>query len=114
MGGNVDEETIQYLLSIGALEYVSTDEDGEAIYRLTPEAKDIVPDLYEEHIKDFNSLVFSLWSKDMINVIFDDDGEPMISINENTQNEDMIKELDREEKEAINEIIFVWKKKSEE
>lgn len=114
MGGSVDDETIQYLLSIGALEYVSTDEDGEAIYRLTPDAKDIVPDLYEEHIKDFNSLVFSLWSKNMIDVVFDDDGEPMVSINENTQNEDMIKELDREEKEAINEIMFVWKKKSEE
>lgn len=114
MGGSMEEELVQYLLSIGALEYVFDDEDGEAIYRLTPEAKDLVPDLYEEHMKDFNSVVFSLWSKNLINVVFDEDGEPLIGINDNTTNENMIKELDKQEREAIQEILFVWKKKSEE
>ena len=113
-GGNVEEELVQYLVSIGALEYVFTDDDGEPIYRLTPEAKDLVPELYEEHMKDFNSVVFSLWSKDLIDIIFDENGEPLVGINENTHNLEMRKDLDKQEKEAIQEILFVWKKKSEE
>ena len=114
MGGSVDEEMIQYLISIGALEYVFDDEDGEPVYRMTPEAKDFVPDMYDEHIQDFNAMVFSLWTKDMIDVVFDEEGDPMVSINENSENKDLIKQLDREERETLHEIIFVWKKKAEE
>ena len=114
MGGSMDDELVEYLLSIGALEYVFTDDDGEPIYRLTPEAKELVPDLYEEHMKDFNSVVFSLWQKDLIDLVFDEDGEPMIGINVNTTDPAMVEILDKQEKEAIQEILFVWKKKSEE
>ena len=110
----MEEELVQYLLSIGALEYVFTDEDGDPVYRLTPEARDLVPDLYDEHMKDFNSVVFSLWSKNLIDVVFDEDGEPLIGINQNTTDQEMTKSLDRAEKEALQEILFVWKKKSEE
>jgi len=110
----MDDEMVEYLLSIGALEYVFTDEDGEPIYRLTPDAKDLVPDLYEEHMKDFNSVVFSLWQKDLVDLVFDEGGEPLIGINNNTTDPEMIEMLDRQEKEAIEEILFVWKKKSEE
>ena len=109
----MEDELIEYLLSIGALEYVFTDEDGDPIYRLTPEAKDLVPDLYEEHMKDFNSVVFSLWSKNLVDVVFDEDGEPMIGLNANTDNAEMIKKLDKQEKEVLQEILHVWKKKSE-
>jgi hypothetical protein len=93
VGGNVEEEMIEYLISIGALEYVFDDEDGEPIYRMTPEAKDIVPDLYEEHMKDFNAVVFSLWDKNMLDIVFDDkSGEPMIGINSNSLDDpEMIK-----------------------
>jgi hypothetical protein len=114
MGGNVEEEMVQYLISIGALEHVFDDEDGEPVYRLSPTAKELVPDLYEEHIKEFNTVVFSLWQKNLIDLVFDEDGEPLIGVNENTTNDVMTKELDRQEKEAIQEILFVWKNKSEE
>lgn len=114
MGGNMDEEMIQYLISIGALEYVFDDEDGEPIYRMTPEAKDFVPDLYDDHIQDFNAMVFSLWTKDMIDVIFDEEGDPMVSINENSENKDLVKDLDREEREVLREVVFIWKRKEEE
>lgn len=110
----MDDELVEYLLSIGALEYVFTDDDGEPIYRLTPDAKELVPELYEEHMKDFNSVVFSLWQKDLIDLVFDEEGEPMIGINKNTNDPEIIETLDKQEKEAIQEILFVWKKKSEE
>ena len=104
---------IQYLLSIGALQWAFTNEDGEEIYRLTPDAKELVPNLYDEHIKDFNSIVFSLWNKNMIDLTFDEDGEPLIGLNENSINEEMIVDLDKNEKEALKEIVFVYKMKEE-
>jgi len=114
MGGSVDEEMIQYLISMGALEYVFDDEDGEPIYRMTPEARDMIPDLYDNHIQDFNAMVFSLWTKNMIDVVFDEMGDPMVSLNDNSENKEMVDKLDKEEREVLKEIIFVWKKKSEE
>lgn len=104
---------IQYLLSIGALEHVFDDEDGDPVYRMTPEAQDMVPDLYEEHIKEFNVVVFSLWEKEMLDVTFDEDGSPMIGINENSLNEEMYDKLERDEREALQEILIIWKRKSE-
>jgi hypothetical protein len=110
MGGNVDEELIEYLVSIGALEYVFTDDEGGYIYRLTPDAKELVPDLYEDHVKDFNSSVFSLWNYGLIDIVFDDDGEPLISLNENTEYKDMRDKLYKKELDVLKEIVFVWNK----
>ena len=114
MDGKVDDELIEYLLSIGALEYAFTDDEGEAIYRITPDAKDLVPELYEEHMKNFTASVFSLWNQDLIDVVFDDDGEPMISINDNSENEEMLSKLNSTDKDVLKEILFVWKKKAQE
>lgn len=114
MDGKVDDELIQYLLSIGALEFVFIDKEGEHIYRLTPEARELVPDLYDEHMKNFTSSVFSLWSKDLIDVVFDEDGEPLIGINSNTENEELVSKLDDNDKNILKEILFVWKKKEQE
>ncbi len=110
----MDDELIQYLLSIGALEFAFIDDEGEHIYRLTPDAKELVPDLYEEHMQNFTASVFSLWNKDLIDIVFDDDGEPLISINDNTENEELISKLDSQDKDILKEIVFVWKKKLEE
>lgn len=114
MVGKMEEELIQYLISIGALEYCFTDDDGSYIYRLTPEAKDLVPDLYDEHMKQFNTTVFSLWNKGLIDIVFDDDGEPLIGLNENSDNKEMIKKLDITEADILKEIKFVWKQKNKE
>lgn len=104
----MEDELIQYLLSIGALEFSFFDDDGSKVYRLTPEAKDLVPNLYEEHIKDFNSKVFSLWNQGMLDLSFDTDGDPLIAVNENSYNSDMIDKLEKEDQEVLKEIIAVW------
>lgn len=110
----MDEETIKYLLSIGALEYSHNDEDGEPVYRFTKDASTMVPDIYEEQMQDFNALVFQLWNKDMIDVFFDDDGDPIIGLNGNSENKDKIELLDIDEKDAMKEIISFWNQVDEE
>lgn len=114
MGGNMEEELIQYLLSIGALELVSEDSNKNPIYRLTEEAKDLVPELYQEHMKDFHMAAFSLWSKGLINIVFDDAGEPLIGLNENSANFEKTKDLPKNEKRALQEMLVYWEKETEE
>jgi hypothetical protein len=105
MDGSLDKETIEYLLSIGAIEFAFTDEDGKNIYRMLPSAKTIVPNLYEQYVKSFNSTVFSLWTRDGIDVVFDESGEPMVGINENSIDNNFIAQLSNKEKDVLKEIV---------
>ena len=114
MGGNMEEELIQYLLSIGALEYVYDNAENNPVYRLTEDAKELVPELYQEHMKDFHMAAFSLWSKGLINIVFDDAGEPLIGLNENSTDLEKTKNLPKNEKEALQEMLVYWEKEIEE
>ena len=114
MDGNMEEELIQYLLSIGALEHVYDDADNNPIYRLTENAKELVPELYQEHMKDFHMASFSLWSKGLINIVFNENGEPLIGLNENSIDLEKTKDLPKNEKEALQEMLIYWEKETEE
>jgi hypothetical protein len=105
----LDKELIEYLLSIGALEFVYVDSDDEDIYRFTKDAKELVPDIYNEHMKEFNNIIFSLWMKNIIDIMFDENGEPLIGVNDNTYSQDAIDELEEDEQNALREIVHAWK-----
>ena len=105
----MDKELIEYLLSIGALEFVYVDSDDEDIYRFTKDAKELVPDIYNEHMKEFNNIIFSLWMKNIIDIMFDENGEPLIGVNDNTYSQDAIDELEEDEQNALREIVHAWK-----
>jgi hypothetical protein len=114
MAGEMDKEDIEYFLSIGALEFSYVNEDGEDVYSFTENALELAPELYEEQMKKFNEIIFSLWRKDVIDIMFDDEGEPMISLHQNTG--DILKTvvLDEEEKETLEEILIAWHEKNNE
>jgi hypothetical protein len=107
---DLDDELIEYLLALGVLEYQLKDEDGNPIYRLTKEAEDLVPEIYKTHMQEFNAGIFSLWTKDMIDIVFDEDGDPMIGLNENSENSEKISYLDKKDRNTLAEITFIWKK----
>lgn len=104
----MESELIKYLESIGAIEFAFEDEHGERIYKFTDQAEELVPDLYQEHLNDFSNTVFSLWEKNLIDMTFDDKGEPLIGLNENSLNYEEY-ELDQDESDAMAEIIATWK-----
>ena len=114
MAGEMDKEDIEYFLSIGALEFSHYDEDGEAIYSLTEQAEELAPELYDEQIKDFNAITFSLWNKGAIEIVFDEDGEPLISIKEDSIERLQDPDLDEEEKDVLEQIIYSWNIKNSE
>jgi hypothetical protein len=108
MDGELSKEEIEYFLAIGAIEFDRINLDGSETYRLTEEAKELTPEFYERQMKHLNSVIFSLWNKDLISLTFDDEGEPLIILHENTG--EMIKslELSEDESEIMEAIILSW------
>jgi hypothetical protein len=113
MAGEMDKDDIEYFLSIGALEFSCVNERGEEIYSLTDKAREIAPELYLEQMKNFNEIIFSLWRKDILEITFDEDGEPMISITKGKEEFD-ISDLDEEEQDIFEEILIAWNEKNKE
>ena len=78
----MDKDMIEFLMSIGAIE-----ELPGGNYRLSEEAEEFVPEIVKQHETMFNNDVFSLWMNEMIDVVFDDDGEPMLDLNDDSRDE---------------------------
>ena len=102
----MDEEMIQFLKSIGALE-----DNDDGTYRLTDEAQEYVPNMVKTHEAHFNNDVFSLWMNDMLELVFDEDGDPMIDLSEDSKNEDLKKErLTKQEASTLEMILYQYEK----
>jgi hypothetical protein len=108
MAGEISKEDIEYFLAIGALELSHINDEGEKVYHLTETAKEIAPQLYEKQMKGFNEILFSLWNKGVLDLSFDEDGEPLISLNEDTESLLEKNILDEEEKEVMEQIVLSW------
>lgn len=106
---DLDKDFVEYLIKIGAIQEAFEDQDtNRQIYKFTDEAADLVPEIYHQHMKDFNAMVFNLWNKNVIDIIFSEDGDPMISLNENSYSFDMIKDLSEEEAIALHELTKIY------
>jgi hypothetical protein len=67
------ENFIDYLISEGALKYIGVDHNNEQIYTVTEKCKEILPELYEEHIQKTDDATFSLWQKGIVEIEFTED-----------------------------------------
>jgi hypothetical protein len=103
---NMDNEMIEFLKSIGAIE-----DAGDGNYRLTDAASEFVPEVVKSHESQFNNDVFSLWMNGMLELVFDEDGDPMIDLSEDSKNEDLKKErLTKQEASTLEMILFQYEK----
>ena len=78
----MDKNMIEFLKSIGAIE-----ELPGGNYRLSEQAEEMVPEMVKQHESMFNNDVFSLWMNVRIDVVFDEDGDPMLDMNEDSRDE---------------------------
>lgn len=108
---NEEEEIIDSLILNGGLEIAAMDEDtGELLYSFTPKIKDIMPDLYEEHIRTVNSELMNLWEKGFINLdLFERD--PIITITLKALNKEEIVLLSKQERWSLFEILRLLQRK---
>jgi hypothetical protein len=106
-----DSELINELILDGGLEVSAIDQDtGEILYSFTPKIKELMPDLYQEHIQTVNKEVMNLWEKGFLEIdLFNTD--PIITITEKALNKKNIDTLSKQEQWSLLEIIRLLKHK---
>ena len=106
-----EDKIIDDLILNGGLEVAALDEDtGEMLYSFTPKIQELMPDLYEEHIRGVNSEVMNLWEKGFLNLdLFVKD--PIITITAKALNKEEIQGLSKQERWSLFEIIRLLQRK---
>jgi len=102
-----DEEIskmVDDLILAGGIEFAGIDsESGEMLYSLTPKIKDLMPDLYDEHLNFINADLMSLWQKGFVDIDFFSD-DPLININDKYYDQDEVMKLSKEERWSLREL----------
>jgi hypothetical protein len=99
-----EDRLIEDLILGGALEVAGIDsQTGEFLYNITPKLRDVMPDLYQDHIETVNKNMLILWEKGYLNIDFMDD-DPLVTISDKGLDLAEIKKLSQEEVFALEEI----------
>jgi hypothetical protein len=77
-----EEDKLSYYIEIGAVEVKGLDNNGEFIFAVTPQAKDIAPELWDIHKSFVDETLVDLFEKDLINVIYDENLNASFEITE--------------------------------
>ncbi len=99
-----ENDILEDLITLGALKRCGVDPNsGEPLYSFTPKIKDLMPDLYQEHLNLINSEVMELWEKGYVDLnLLETD--PMISLNEKSFDLKEISKLSKEQAWTLSEI----------
>lgn len=95
---------IDHLILEGGLEIAGVDsESGEILYSFTPKVKDIMPELYHDHLNFVNDELMALWEKGYVDIdlLMDD---PIISLNKKSYDPKQTQDLSKQEKWSLQEL----------
>jgi hypothetical protein len=99
-----EDELIKNLILQGALEVAGVDsETGELLYGVTSTMKEIMPDLYEDHLKEVNRGLLNLWEKGYVNIDFLLP-DPIVTVSEKGLDKNEISKLTKTEIWALEEV----------
>jgi hypothetical protein len=106
-GKNMDlneNEMIEKLILEGALEIAGIDsEDGSFLYSFTPKIKQVMPELYHDHINSVNAELLSLWERGYVNIDFLAK-DPVVTLGPKSHNLEEMSKLNKREKWSIEEL----------
>lgn len=108
---NFEDDEIQRLIDLGALEFVGVDlETEEPLYRPTEILKSIDPNLSKDMSIFFSQTTMRLWEKGFLNmdVTLKD---PSVTLAEKSFDAGLIDSLPKEEKIIMQEIVRVLSEK---
>lgn len=97
-------QIIDNLILEGGLEVAGVDPDtGEMLYSFTPKVKELMPELYEDHLNFINDELMVLWEKGYVNIDFLMD-DPLISLTSKAYIPAEIDKLSKQEKWSLQEL----------
>jgi hypothetical protein len=95
---------IDNLILEGGIEVAGVDPDtGEMLYAFTPKVKEIMPELYNDHLNFVNDELMVLWEKGYVNIDFLMD-DPLISLSDKAYIPEEIDKLSKQEKWSLQEL----------
>jgi len=102
-------EIIDHLILEGGIEVAGVDpESGEMLYAFTPKVKEIMPELYNDHLNFVNDELMVLWEKGYVDINFLMD-DPLISLTAKSYDPDELQKLSKQEKWSLQELKRVVK-----
>ena len=105
-----EQDSIDYLLLNGGIEVVGVDSDnGEFLYAFTPKIKELMPELYKEHITDVNKNMLKLWELGYLEIDFMQE-DPMIKLSPKSFDLEEVSKLSKNDQWHLNEIKRLLKR----
>ena len=103
-----DDDAISHIIDDlildGGLEVAGIDpETGEMLYLFTPKIKELMPELYHDHLNFVNDELMALWEKGYVNIeLLEDD--PLISLTSKSNDPAEMAKLSKQEKWSLQEL----------
>ena len=106
-----EQNAIDYLILNGGIEVVGFDSDnGEFLYAFAPKIKELMPELYEEHINDVNKNILKMWEMGYLEIDFMQE-DPVITIARKSLDLDEVSKLSKDDQWHLNEIKRLLKRR---
>ena len=99
-----EQNAIEYLLLNGGLQVAGIDaKTGEFLYTFTPKIKELMPELYHEHMNHVNNELMGLWEKGFINIDLMSEN-PIVTLTQKALDPQEVTKLSKEDQWSIEEI----------
>lgn len=76
------DESLEHYLEIGAVEIAGIEDDGEFIFKITPQAETLAPELWEAHQEHVDGVLVELFEKGLLSVEYDEELNAHIQLTE--------------------------------
>ena len=97
--------SIEDLILKGAIEVSGVDEfSGELLYNFTPQAKEIMPELFKDHMEKVYRAIMFFWEKGYMEIKNITEPKPIVLLTEKAFDEDALDELPRDARRTLEEI----------
>jgi hypothetical protein len=105
-----EDIAIDKLILEGALEVGGIDiESGEILYNFTDKLKEVMPELYNEHLNFVNSEIMYLWETGFLSIESLLEDNPKVNLTLKAYDTDKIKELPQDKQRSLLEIKRILK-----
>jgi hypothetical protein len=99
-----ENEIIEKLILEGGLEVAGIDsEDGSLLYSFTPKIKELMPELYHDHMNSVNAEILSLWERGYVDIDFLAK-DPVVTLGPKSFDNAEMSKLNKREKWSIEEL----------
>jgi hypothetical protein len=79
-----DEDFVSFLVRNNLVEKIFNPEINDFDFIITEKSDIFFPELANKFYNEFQNEVFLLWQNGLLDIYFDDDGKPMVSVNQNS------------------------------